>query len=134
MPPVIRLIDDATRARAISWIKRSGCGVTVTFRTPDTRSKEQSDKMWANLTDIAQQGDWHGQKLSADQWKIVFMDALGGELNLVPNMAGTGFLPLGRSSSRLSVSEMADLITLTEAYAAQNDITLHDSAAPPPSR
>lgn len=131
MPPVIRLIDDATRAQAISWIKRSGCGVTVTFGKPKTRSSEQNARLWACLTDISRQAEWHGQKLSADDWKLIFMDALGQELRAVPNMDGRGFVNLGRSSSRLSVSEMADLLTLIQAYADQNDIELRDSAPTP---
>jgi hypothetical protein len=78
--------------------------------------------MWAMLTDVARQVKWHGQKLSPDDWKVVFLSALKAELRMVPNLDGNGFVQLGRSSSALSVDEMSDLMALIEAFGAQEGV------------
>ena len=74
------------------------------------------------LTDLSEQLVWHGQKLSPEDWKLVVMSGLNQEMRLVPNMSGTGFVPLGRSSSRLSVAEMKELQDLIEAFGNQHGV------------
>lgn len=90
------------------------------------RSLPQNDRMWAHLTDVAQQLPWHGKRLRPDDWKLLFLDALKRETEALPNLDGTGFVNIGRSSSDLSKSEMADLITLIEEFGARNGVTFHD--------
>lgn len=121
----ICLTGTASRARACAWVNRAACGVTMDLREPK-RTTAQNDLMWAMLTDIARQHKHHGMKLRAEDWKLLFMDALGQELRAVPNLEGSGFVNLGRSSSRLGVKEMSDLITLMEAFAAQHGIELKE--------
>jgi hypothetical protein len=82
--------------------------------------------MWAMLTDIATQLPWHGVKLTPEDWKLVFLDALKRELRMVPNIDGTGFVNLGRSSSDLSKEEMSDLFELIHAFGAKHGVTFHD--------
>ena len=93
------------------------------------RSTDQNALMWASLTEIARQLPWHGVKLSADDWKLVFLDALKSEMRLVPNIAGNGFINLGRSSSDLSKAEMSDLLELIFAFAAEHGVVLGDRVA-----
>jgi hypothetical protein len=52
----------------------------VEFKAPK-RSLPQNDRMWAMLTDVATQLPWHGIKLSPDDWKLIFLDALKRELS-----------------------------------------------------
>jgi len=82
--------------------------------------------MWACLTDIAYQREYHGRWLSTDSWKLLFMDQLGREMEIVPNLDSTGFVNVGTSSSKLSTQEMIDMLELIHAYAAMHGITLHD--------
>jgi hypothetical protein len=82
--------------------------------------------MWAFLSEIAAQVKWHGVKLSADDWKLIFLDSLKRELRIVPNLDGTGFVNLGRSSSDLSKEEMADLLSLIEAWGANHNVRFND--------
>jgi hypothetical protein len=96
-------------------------GMRVEFKQAK-RSDEQNAKLWAMLSEIAAQCPWHGVKLTADDWKFVFIDALKRELRTVPNIDGNGFVNLGRSSSDLSKAEMSDLIELIHAFAAQYDV------------
>jgi len=121
----IVLRGNEDRLRAVNWCQKAPDGTRIEFKS-SRRSLPQNDKLWASLTDIAEQLPWHGVKLKAADWKLIFMDGLNRELRIVPNLEGSGFVNLGRSSSDLSKSEMADLLTLIESFAAQHGVKLHD--------
>ena len=108
----------------ISEIRKAPLGFVIEAKR-NKRTIPQNDRMWAMLGDVAAQATYHGLKLSAEDWKLIFMDGLGHEMRLVPNLEGTGFVNLGRSSSKLSVEEMTALMDLIEAYAAQHNIKLN---------
>ncbi len=84
--------------------------------------------MWVMLTEFAVQLPWHGIKMTPNDWKMLFLDALKRELRMVPSIDGTGFVNLGRSSD-LTKAEMADLITLMEAFGANHGVVFHDPEA-----
>ena len=109
------LYSDEMRARAIDWVRRAPKETRVTFAGP-RRTLPQNSKLWASLTDIATQLQWHGLWLTTEDWKMIFLDALHREVRIVPNIDGTGFVNLGRSSSDLSIDEMADLITIMQRF------------------
>jgi len=119
------LDNDAHKARAHGWIDKAPEGTRVTFKA-SRRSVPQNDRMWAMLTDIADQLQWHGIKLAPDDWKIVFMDALNRETRMVPNIDGTGFVNLGTRSSDLSKKEMSDLMELISAFGASHEVEFSD--------
>lgn len=119
------LISPEIRRRAAHWADKLPDGTRVDFKAPK-RSLAQNDRMWAMLTDIATQLPWHGIKLSPDDWKLVFLDSLKRELRLVPNIDGSGFVNLGRSSSDLSKAEMTDLIDLMHAFGANHGVVFHE--------
>ena len=127
---VISIVSEADRARAAKWVSQAPSGTRLEFKKAK-RSTDQNSRMWANLTDIATQLPWHGLKLSPADWKLIFMDALKRELRTVPNIDGTGFVNLGQSSSDLSKVEMADLITLIEAFGANHGIIFRDMEETP---
>jgi hypothetical protein len=118
---VLILHRQSDRDRASAWVRSAPWGTRITFQEAK-RSSDQNAKMWAMLTEVARQVEWHGQRLSADDWKLVFLAALKAELRIVPNLDGTGFVQLGRSSSDLSVSEMADLLDLIAAFGARQGV------------
>jgi hypothetical protein len=120
------LATKAERARAVAWVNKAPMNTRVEFKAPK-RSLPQNDAMWAALTDIARQVPWHGIRLSADDWKIIFLDALKREVRMVPNLDGNGFVSLGRSSSDLSREEMGDLLTLIHAFGAAHGVQFNDA-------
>ena len=113
------------RERVAKWAGQAPWGTRVTFAAP-RRTLDQNALMWALLTDVASQLPWHGVKLSADNYKLLFMDALKREDRLAPNIDGTGFVNLGTSSSDLSKSEMSDLIELIRMFGAQHGVEFHE--------
>jgi hypothetical protein len=125
---VIVLTQDTERQKAARWAAKLPEGTRIEFKAPK-RSIPQNDLMWAALTDVASQVKWHGLRLTADDWKLVFLDALKREVRMVPNLDGNGFVSLGRSSSDLSKAEMTDLIELIHAFGANHDVVFHDRVA-----
>ena len=121
------LWNDATRAKAIDWIRRAPAETRVTFQGPK-RTLPQNDRLHAMITDIQTQMLWHGQRLSMADWKLVFMAALKQETRIVPNIDGTGFVQLGRSTANLSTQEMSDLLLIVEAFAARYGVKMKEPA------
>jgi hypothetical protein len=83
------------------------------------------------LTEVALQLPWHGIKLTPDDWKLVFLDALKRDarmVRLVPNIDGDGFVNLSSRSSDLSKEEMGDLLTLIERFGAEHGVKFKDDA------
>jgi hypothetical protein len=117
----IVLSNDAARHKAACWVQQAPNGTRIEFKAVK-RSLAQNDRMWAMLTDIASQVPWHGLKLSPDDWKLIFLDALKREVRMVPNLDNNGFVNLGRSSSDLSKSEMTDLIELIFMFGAKHGV------------
>jgi hypothetical protein len=114
--------------RAINWIRKAPPGTRVEFKGP-RRSLDQNARMWAMLTDFASQVEHGGRKYSPEEWKAIFMHALGQEVRFVPSLDGQGFVPIGQKTSELSVSEMCDLQELITAEGAQRGVVFHASDA-----
>ena len=124
---LVTLNTVASRQKVAHWAMTAPWGTRVEFKEAK-RTTDQNARMWAMLTDVAQQLPWHGQRLSADDWKLIFLSGLNQEMRLVPNINGNGFVNLGRSSSDLSKAEMGELMDLIEAFGAQHGVTFHEGA------
>ena len=72
------------------------------------------------LADVSKQVDWHGRKLSPEDWKHVFSASLKKQ-DSVPGI-DSGFVVLGQSTSKMTKAEMSDLQTLIEAFGAQQGV------------
>lgn len=125
---VVVIKSQADRNLITRWAGQVDDGTRVEFKAAK-RTLPQNDRLWAMLTDVATQVTWHGTKLRADDWKLIFLDALKRELRMVPNIDGNGFVNLGRSSSDLSKSEMTDLIELIFAFGAKHGVQFHEPEA-----
>lgn len=123
----LTLNSKARREQALAWVHKAPDGTRLIFQEAK-RTDAQSRLMWDLLTDIARQLPWHGVKLSPDDYKLIFLAALNQELRMVPNLDNTGFVSLGRSSSKLSVGEMSQLIELIIAFCAERGVVIFDGA------
>lgn len=122
---LVILDSHMARQRASSWVMKAPHGTRCEFKA-SKRSLPQNDRMWAMLTDIARQVPWHGLTLKPDDWKLIFLDALKRELRAVPNLDGTGFVNIGRSSSDLTKQEMTDLIEMLFEFGARHGVVFAD--------
>lgn len=113
--------SDADRQRAADWAMKAPEGTRIEFKAIK-RTLAQNSRMWSMLTDVATQVRWHGQRLTADEWKLLFLDALDRETRTVPSLDGQGVVSLGRSSSDLSRQEMSDMQELIAAFGAKRGV------------
>ena len=118
--------SQTVRDKIAMWARNVPWNTRVEFKAPK-RSLPQNDKLWASLTDVAQQQRYHGLRLSPEDWKLLFLDALKRETRMVPNLDGNGFVNLGRSSSDLSKSEMSDLLEVIMAWGAEHGVIFQES-------
>lgn len=93
---------------------------------PEKRSDAQNRRLWAMLGEVAQQVEWYGQKLTAEEWKHVFSAALAKQ-KVVPGLDG-GFVVLGQSTSKMTKAEMSELQTLMEAFGAERGVNFSEEA------
>jgi hypothetical protein len=114
------MAHDLARQRAVDAVKAAPSGFVVTVAEP-TRNSDQNSLLWALLTDVSQQVEWYGKRLTPEDWKHVFSASLR-KLTVVPNLDGSGFVALGMSTSRLSKREFSDLIELIYAFGAERDV------------
>ena len=107
---------------AWNWAKPhliAGAEMEITVKRA-TRTMAQNSRLWAMLTDISRQVDWHGQKLTPEEFKHVFTAALSRQ-KVVPGIDG-GFVVLGKSTSSMTKSEMSELQELMAAFGAEHQV------------
>lgn len=115
------LKSEEIRANIIKYISDLPFGHEIRVREyQETRTLEQNAKMWAMLNDIAKQVVWYGEKLTAEEWKIVLTAGLKKQ-KAVPGIEG-GFVVLGASTSKMSMKEMAEVIELAEHFGGLHEV------------
>ena len=104
---------------SVKALLMAGHRLVLEFK-PETRTLAQNARLWAMLTDISRQVDWYGRKLTPEEWKHVFSAALSKQ-DVVPGIGG-GFVVLGKSTSKMTKTEMAELQELMEAFGAEHGV------------
>ncbi|TKI03556.1 recombination protein NinB [Martelella alba] len=100
--------------------------LTITIQER-SRSLDQNRKLWATLSDVSRQVNWHGRWLDSESWKAIFTAALKKQ-DVVPNLTGDGFVVLGQSTSKMRVSEFSELLELIAAFGAEKGVKWNDEA------
>ncbi len=98
------------------------CNIREASRTPD-----QNAKMWAMLSDVSRAAP-EGRKWDTATWKAAFMAYLGHEIRWVQGLNNDP-LPVGFRTSRLSKSQMADLITCIYEYGDRHGVRWSEKPA-----
>ena len=119
------LWSDEIREHVARLVQAAPKETRVTFQGPK-RTLDQNSKMWAMLTDIAEQKEHFGRRYAPDRWKAIFMTALGQETEFIPSLDGKTFIPLGHSSSNLDIREMGEMIELMECWGAENGVVFKE--------
>lgn len=84
------------------------------------RSIGQNSLMWGLLSDISNQVEWHGEKMSKRDWKWIFTAALRKQ-RMVPGIDG-GVVFLGDPTSGMSKTELNDLIELIFHFGSERNV------------
>ena len=119
------LINPQVKQNAIQAIKIASEDMICEIKKK-TRSLEQNAKMWAMLAEVSDQVNWYGNKLTSDEWKDVFSASLKSQ-KVVPGIDG-GFVVCGQRTSKMTKSEMAELIELMMAFGAERGVKFSDIA------
>lgn len=112
-----------SRQRAHRLIEIAPDGCVANVREPN-RTTDQNAKMWAMLSDISRAKP-EGRRHTPEDWKAIFMNACGWEVQFIEGLDGRPF-PQGFRSSRLTKNQMADLITFIAAYGDQHGVVWSD--------
>lgn len=99
-------------------------GYRVEIR-PRTRSLDQNAMLWSILTDISRQVDFvvNGEavKVSPEEVKDILTAALKGETRMAKGIDG-GMVILGQRTSKMTVKQMAELISLAHAFGDEKGV------------
>jgi hypothetical protein len=125
---LIQIHGDRDRERAMDWVHRAPLETVIEFRRA-RRSTDQNAKLWAALTEIAEQKTLHGNRYKPDQWKVIFMQALGREMSILPTLDGDTWFPLGYASSKMTKEEMSELLEFIAAWGAENGVKFNEPSA-----
>lgn len=126
MAQTIILHGNSQRSFAKQLIERAPAGAVVTVREA-TRNADQNAKMWALLSDISRAKP-EGRHWTPETWKAAFMHTLGHQVQFCEGLDNSGPFPLGFRSSRLTVRQMADLITVIDEYGTRHGVRWTDPA------
>jgi hypothetical protein len=125
----IRLTNDTARYRAHRLIDAAPHGAVLNIR-PANRTTDQNARFWAMLSDVSRSKPG-GRTMTPERWKAAFMQSFGHAVQFETDLEGRPF-PIGHSSSRLSKSEMGELMDFIEAWGTENGVVWsdrHDQAA-----
>lgn len=131
-PSVNRIRDAFVAAFKFGEALSVSSAVEVIVRpVKSRRSLAQNAKMWAILGDISKQVEWpvNGvmSKLDAEDWKAIFTATVRQEVRMAAGING-GVVMLGRSTRKMSVQEMTDVIEFMHAFCAERQVILSDKA------
>ena len=122
----VSLSTERNRARAVSLVQRAPADWMAVVK-PRSRSDEQNAKLWAMIHDVAKARPG-GRAAIPDVWKALFMHACGHEQAFEMGLDGRPF-PMGFRSSKLTVAQMADLITFIQQWGDANGVTWRNENA-----
>ena len=120
MRQTIILRGPSQRQFAKRCIDEAPADAVVTVKDA-SRSTDQNAKMWAMLGDVAN-AKIEGREWTPEGWKAAFMHLLGHKMRFLEGLDNTGPFPLGYSTSKLSVKQMADLITTIYEYGDRHGV------------
>ncbi len=120
---VLKLDNALARAAAHRRIDAAPDGYVMTLKEA-TRTLDQNAKLWAMLSDVSQQVEWYGNRLTSEEWKDVFSASLKRQ-KVVPGLDG-GFVVCGQRTSQMGKREFAEFIELIYAFGAQHGVKWSD--------
>ncbi|EAY6005692.1 recombination protein NinB [Salmonella enterica] len=95
------------------------------------RSLDQNRKLWACLGDVSRQVEWHGQRLSPEDWKDIFtalwLKTKNLEQRSVPGIDG-GVVLLGVRTSKMRKASMTELIEIMFWFGSERKVRWSDDS------
>ena len=92
--------------------------VQVKLSPASKRSLQANKLMWVKLNELERTRRWHGRKLAASNWKHLITAGMEQKV-VVPNIAGDGFVILGKATSNMTVKQMNQVIEMADYLLAE---------------
>lgn len=121
-----KLFSPRQRSLAIEAVRTAPehCIVEIKQRT---RTIDQNAMLWRLLTIASQNVPWqvNGSEvmLSPEDWKDIFTASLKQENRIAKGIQG-GFVMLGQSTSRMTVSQLSELIEFIHSFLAEQGVEI----------
>lgn len=119
----IQLFGEASRATAKRLVDAAPYGAVLNIREAK-RTNDQNAAMWAKLSDISRAKP-EGRMHTPEVWKCLFMQACGHAVQFEMGLDGTPF-PVGFRSSRMTKTQMSDLLEFITEYGARHGVQFTD--------
>ncbi len=123
MRETITLSSSDLRQRASSYIARAVKGTRIVFLDPE-RTDSQSIRLRLMREEIARRILWNGERLSADDWMVIFAASLRNSKVVDGIDPGTRIVLGLREDGEPSKENASDLIELMLSFAAERGIIL----------
>jgi NinB protein len=95
----------------------------------ERRSLEQNAKMWAMLTEFAEQYEHNGRYYDPEHWKAILLHAWGQEIEFLPALDGKAFIPYGNQSSKMLKRDMVSFLEFILAEGTKRGVKFADDVA-----
>lgn len=95
-----------------------GGPVSVRLSPASKRSGQANKLMWVKLNELERTRRWHGRKLAASNWKHLITAGMEQKV-VVPNIAGDGFVVLGKATSNMTIKQMNLVIEMADYLLAE---------------
>lgn len=95
-----------------------GGPVSVRLSPASKRSGQANKLMWVKLHELERTRRWHGKKLAASNWKHLITAGMEQKV-VVPNIAGDGFVVLGKATSNMTIKQMNLVIEMADYLLAE---------------
>lgn len=119
------LRDDNIKRRGKQAVDEAPFGYHLILKPP-TRSLDQNAKLHALFGEAAKKATFHGRKLTATQWKVIFISghamATNQGADIVAGIEGE-FVNIRESSAQMSIERMTSLIEYINAWLADNEVS-----------
>lgn len=119
-PSTIRLVGATQREHAKREIDRAPDGWVVTIRE-ETRRDRQNSLFWEIMGDLAKAAP-EGRRWTKETWRDAILHAMGHQVQFAESLDGSGPFPVGFRSSKLSVSQMTEVIEFAFAYGSKHGV------------
>ncbi len=120
---IFKLVHTSARENAVNAVRQAPDGWVVKITEP-TRNLEQNALLHAELHELAQTKQWCRMTLDVDQWKRLmtsaWLRATGRGAIYVQSLDGEGWDVLYKRTSRMTKTEMSELIEYVKAWKAEN--------------
>jgi hypothetical protein len=126
MAQTVILRAASQRSFAKMLIDRAPLDAVVTIREAG-RTLDQNAALWAALSDISRAKP-DGRMHTPEVWKELMMHACGHACQFEMGLDGQPF-PVGFRSSKLTKSQMSDLLEFVHEYGARHGVMFTDARA-----